>query len=129
MKHTVWPPKKKKKTKVQNASFRQKPYIYLYLSSHVQLSLTLWPLCSTPRLSGLCSPSPLSHTISLSTHSHTHTISLSRVSTPNSLTLCSLSPLRYQSQAFNLSFSWLSHALIITQCFGDLIFYFILYKL
>ena len=42
------------------------------------------------------------------TASHlSHTISLSRVSTLNSLTLtlCSLSPLRYQSQAFNLSFS------------------------
>ena len=81
-----------------NAPFGQKPYIsvhcYLYLSSHLQLSLTLRSLCSMPRLSNLCSPSPLSHTISLL-----------RVSTLNSLTLYSLSPLRYQSQAFNLSFS------------------------
>ena len=90
--------KKKKKTFLSVRS-------YLYLNSHLQLSLTLWSLCSTPRLSGLCSLSPLSHTISLLTHSHTHIISLSRVSTLNSLTLCSPSPFRYQSQAFNLSFS------------------------
>ena len=89
--------KKKKKTFLSVRS-------YLYLNSHLQLSLTLWSLCSTPRLSGLCSLSPLSHTISLLTHSHTHIISLSRVSTLNSLTLCSPSPFRYQSQAFNLSF-------------------------
>ena len=86
---------KKKKKKLQNAPFGQKPYISVH-SSHLQLSLPLWSLRSTPRLSGLCSLSPLSHT---------HTISLSRVSTLNSLTLCSPSPLRYQSQAFYLSFS------------------------
>ena len=63
-----------------NAPFGQKPYIsvhsYLYLNSHLQLSLTLRSLCSTPWLSNLCSPSPLSHTISLL-----------RVLTLNSLTL------------------------------------------
>ena len=93
----------------QNSKKKKKTFLsvrsYLYLNSHLQLSLTLWSLCSTQRLSGLCSLSPLSHTISLLTHSHTHIISLSRVSTLNSLTLCSPSPFRYQSQAFNLSFS------------------------
>ena len=82
--------------------------LYLSISVHFSSSdFNSLTLC----LSGPCAPhlhttaSPIFHTISLSTHSHTHIISLSRVSTLNSLTLCSLSPLRYQSQAFNLSFA------------------------
>ena len=53
-----------KNKKLQNAPFGQKPYISVH-SSHLQLSLPLWSLCSTPRLSGLCSPSPLSHNLTL----------------------------------------------------------------
>ena len=69
-----------------------------FLTSHLQLSLTLWSLIFVLHATAccLCSPSPLSHTISLS-HSHNLTHILGDP-------LSSLK-LKYQSQAFNLSFS------------------------
>ena len=124
---------KKKKKKVRNAPFgrnnnkrckmhrldkNNKTLYHLqsaalsFLTSHLQLSLTLWSLIFVLHATAcyLCSPSPLSHTISLS-HSHNLTHILGDP-------LSSLK-LKYQSQAFNLSFSQLSHALTITQCVCD----------
>ena len=75
-------PKFKKKKKVQNAPFGQKPYILVsQFTSHLQTSalshsLPLWSLCSTPRrLTSLRLPSlTQSHSqeSQLSTHSHSH---------------------------------------------------------
>ena len=76
VKHTVW-------AKITTAYILV--HSYLYLSSHLQLSLTLWSLCSTPWLS----VSPLSHNLTLNSLSHLHNLTLNSQLTH---TLLSISP-------------------------------------